>query len=221
VSFIKSKVFFILFVIGIFISGFLFYFSYGTPWNLMMYKNKFELHLAENYKRNFVIDRISYDFFHGGTYHAYAYDKNATNEIFYVGQNPGTKEIEDTYQEQIWQKQASEELGPIVEEMYPGSIDYSIQTIPDNVSSNQSGTKVYKIQTTIEVGISLNVEITDINRAKEVEKAFMLLNAIRGKDGQIAHFGISYKNKTLQIQSHELFLINSKEELDRRLVDYK
>jgi phosphoenolpyruvate synthase/pyruvate phosphate dikinase len=187
----------------------------------MMYKNKFELHLAEKYKMDFVIDRISYDIFHGGTYHAYAYNNNDPNEIFYVGQNPGTKEIEDSYQEQVWKKLASEDMGPIIEEMYPDSINYSIQTIPDDVPSNQSFTKEYKIHTTIEVGISLNVEITDENRAKEMEKAFMLLNAIKGKDVQLAHFGIGYKNKTLQIHSHELSAVDSMEQLDRMLVDYR
>ncbi|WP_263073243.1 hypothetical protein [Perspicuibacillus lycopersici] len=73
------------------------------------------------------MEEISFAFFHGKAYHGYAHAKENPELIFYVGQNRyTTKETEDSYLDQTWQKQAKDELGPIVEHFFPDSFHNAV-----------------------------------------------------------------------------------------------
>ncbi|HYK71841.1 MAG TPA: hypothetical protein VEV44_01750 [Pseudoneobacillus sp.] len=208
----------------ILLSGFICYFFYGTPWDLFSYKNDFAKYLETKYDNEFVIKDISFDFFHNGIYHAYAHIMDQPGFTFYVGQNPYTKRIEDSYVSEIWQKQAKEELGPIVEKFFPDKINYSVETIVETNLFNDYEPPIpnYKKHVTADVGISMNeFDITNENRNNELDRAYLLLKDLEEKGIKFNLFSISYKNKVILIQPNDIVTINSREDLEKYLIDYK
>lgn len=221
---VKSKIIFASAIIFAIIGGFIFYFFYGSPWGLITYKNKFDGYLENKYNKEFVIEKISFDYFHGKTYHAYAFAKENPDLSFYVGQNSRSREIEDSYHYETWQKQAKEELGPIVEKFFPAHFSYAVHVNPLNDLSNSEESQIphFKKYSTVDIGISMDdVGITNENRESEIERAYLLLVSIKEKGIKFNHFGISYKNKTIQLQPNEIRSISDSNDLDRWLIDYK
>ncbi|WP_318616609.1 hypothetical protein [Sporosarcina sp. YIM B06819] len=221
---LKSKVFLVLAIIVAVICGFVFYFNYGKPWDLISYKNEFGAYLEEKYNKEFVIEKISFDILHGGTYHAYAHAKDNPEVTFYVGQNPSTKDTEDSYHYDSWRKQANEALGPIVEKFFPDNFNYAIQILGMENNNDVEGSEIPNFihYSTVEVGISMaELEVTNDNRDNEIERLFLLLNALKEQGINFHHFGVSYKNKTIQLQPTVIDSINSTEELEKLLVDYR
>jgi len=220
----KAKAFLILAIIFAVICGFVFYFNYGKPWNVISYKNKFGTYLEEKYNNDFVIEKISFDILHGGTYHAYAHAKDNPSVTFYVGQNPSTKETEDSYHYGNWEKQANEQLGPIVEKLFPDNFNYAVQIFEMENNNDAEGpeTPSFIQYSTVEVGISMaEFEVTNENRDNEIERLFLLLSALKEEGVNFHHFGVSYKNKTIQLQPATINSINSAEDLEKWLVDYR
>jgi hypothetical protein len=221
---VKSKIILASTMIFAIIGCFIFYFFYGLPWDFISYKNKFDVYLEDKYNKEFMVEEISFNFFHGKTYQAYAYAKESPDLTFYVGQNRITREIEDSYHYETWQKQAKEELSPIVEEIFPDHFSYAVQIYPlNNLSiSEESQILNYKGYSTVDIGVSMDdVDITKENRESEIERAYLLLVSIKEKGIRFNHFGISYKNKTIQLQPDKIRSISDANDLDRWLKDYK
>lgn len=221
---VKSKIILASAMIFAIIGVFIFYFFYGLPWDFFSYKNKFDEYLEDKYNKDFVIEEISFDFFHGKTYHAYAHAKESTDLTFYVGQNTSTGKIEDSYHYETWQKQAKGELGPIVEKFFPDNFSFAVQISPiNNLSiSEESQILNFKKFTTVHIGVSMNdYEITNGNRESEIERSYLLLVAIKEKGIKFNHFGISYQNKTIQLQPDEIRSISEPIDLEKWLIDYK
>ena len=220
----KSKIMLVLVIPFAFICGFLFYFFYGTPWDLISHKNKVNEYLENIYNKDFVIEKTSFDFFHSRTYHSYAHPKESPDLTFYVGQNTSTREIEDSYNYQLWEKQAKDELGPIVEELFPDLFNYSVEIYPiRNLSTSEKSENLYfKEYTTVEIGISMNdYDITNENRDNEIKRVYRLLVSLKEKGIEFHHFSVSYNNKTIQLQPDIIHSINSSNELERWLNDYR
>jgi hypothetical protein len=225
---LKSRVYLILglslLTVPVFVLSLYFYYSYGAPWDYMSYKNKFETYLENKYAKEFVVEEMYFDFFHGKTYHAEAYVNDDPALKFYVGQHSGTKEIEDGYHSATWEKQAREELGPIIERLYPDKHNGGVQTYVSEEHRaivKERDIPNYKNYTTVQIGISMaNFEVTSDNRMEEIKRAYLLLMAIKEKGVKLDHFGVSYKNKTMQLQAEEILLIKSYNDLDKWLVDY-
>ncbi len=221
---LKSKTFLVLTIIFAIICGIVFYFNYGKPWDVISYKKSFGTYLEEKYNKDFVIEKISFDILHGGTYHAYAHAKDNPTVTFYVGQNPSTKETEDSYRYDNWVKQANEELGPIVEVFFPDNFNYAVQVFEMENNNDVEGSQIpdFIQYSTVEVGISMaEFEVTNENRDNEIERLFLLLNALKEEGIKFHHFGVSYKNKTIQLQPPTIDSINSTEDLEKWLVDYR
>lgn len=221
---LKSKTFFVLAVVLFIIFGFIFYFFYGTPWDMISYKNKFETYLENKYEKDFVIKEISFDFLHGGTYHAYAFSEDNPEVTFHVGQNSKLDEIDDAYHYEIWKYQARNEITPIIEETFPKKFNHAVEVgdflAPNNTKS--SNVPNYKDMVTLEIGIAMdNTNITEENKKTEMRKAFKLLEVLNEKGVNIGHFGISYKNKTLQLSPSEINSVNKYVDLKKWLNDYK
>lgn len=212
----------IFLVIAIIIGSFI-YFSYGTPWDRLSYKQHFNEYLVNKYNQPFEIEKLYFDMGHGQTYHAYAHPRENKDLVFYVGQNPSTKEVEDSFQSQTWQLQAEQELKPVVEKYYPDNINYAVTVYPiDSTILKESTVSNYKNYAAVEVGISMkDYEITDENREREIEKAYSLLMVLKEAGIQFQHFGISYQNQTIQLQPNEINSIRSAADLDRSLIDYR
>lgn len=223
-SIIKSRILLVVAVILAIMCGFIFYFNYGTPWGLISYENQFEKYLDDKYDKDFVIEKISFDLIHGGTYHADAHAENETDVTFYVGQNTATKAIEDSYHFETWQKQASLELGPIVKKYYPDNYNYAIMVIPVNNPSINEKSQIpnYKNYTTVEIGVSIdNFEVTNVNRDSEIERSYLLLNALKEHGIKFNHFSISYRNKTMQLKPVDIHSINGTNDLEKWLINYR
>lgn len=219
----KSKIIRVLVITFTIIGGFIFYFFYGTPWDLVSHKNKVNEYLENTYNKDFVIERTSFDFFHR-TYHSYAHPKENPELSFYVGQNISTKEIEDGYDYQLWQKQAKDELDPIVEEIFPDNFNYAVEVSPiKSLSiSEKSHNLSFKEYTTVQVGVSMDdYVITNENRDSEIERSYQLLVSLKEKGIKFNHFSISYKNKTIQLTPDKIRSISSSDELERWLTDYR
>lgn len=221
---IKSKIILIFTIIFVFLAGFIFYFFYGTPWDLILYKNKFDEYLENKYSKDFVIEKISFDFFHGKTYHAYAHPKKNPDLAFYVGQNPSNREIEDSYHYQTWHKQAKDKLGPIVEKFFPDNINFAVEIYPVNNHSISEESQIFNFNdySSVAIGISMNdYEITSENRDSEIERSYLLLVSLKEKGIKSHHFGVSYKNKTIELQPDAILSIRSPSDLERWLNDYR
>lgn len=201
----------------------LIFFIFGTPWSHYKYKNKFQTYLDNKYHKEFVIEKISYDLLHGRLFSANAYAINQPEISFYVGQNYKTKETEDGYHFEIWQYQARKDLAPIVEKFYPES-NYSITISPNCDRSIFEGSEIpnYINCTMILLGVYMaNFEVTDYNQLDELKKAYLLLVTLKEKGVSLDNFSMSYKNKTMNLHSHDINLINNINDLNKYLVDYK
>ncbi|GAA0489584.1 hypothetical protein GCM10008986_14290 [Salinibacillus aidingensis] len=205
-GFLKSKKFLVIGIVLFSLIGFIFYFFYGTPWDLISYKDKFETYLEERYHQDFVIDEISYDFLHGGTYHAYAFSETNPEVTFHVGQNSKSAEIDDAYHYELWRYQARNEVTPIIEKTFPDRLNHAVEVrdslYPD--ATQKSEVPNYKNMVTLEIGIAKDhTKITE-NKEAELEKAFKLIEELNEKDLNMDHFSISYKSKTLQLSGTEM-----------------
>ncbi|WP_043929808.1 hypothetical protein [Bacillus sp. EB01] len=222
--FLKSKKFLVLSVILFSIIGFIFFFFYGTPWNMMSYKSEFKRYLENKYNEDFVIKEISYDLLPGGTYHAYAFSKNNPEVTFHVGQDSKLDEIYDSYHHELWNYQARNEITPIIEEIFPNKFNHAAEVmdiLTPNVT-NSSNVPNYIGVVTLQIGIAMdNTEITEENEETEMKKVFRLLEALNEKDVNIGHFGIGYQNKTLQLSPSELNSVKNYMDLKKWLNDYK
>ncbi|MFD1039909.1 hypothetical protein ACFQ3N_16150 [Virgibacillus byunsanensis] len=211
-------------VVVIAVGGFIIYFNYGKPWEYFTYKDQFETTLEEKYDRDFVIKKTRYDMNHGSTYYAYAYEKNHKDIEFYIGQNPRTNKIEDSFHSATWRYQARQELNSVIEEIYPDRQNYSVETILEqDPSVTEDGTIFnYKDVTSVEAGISMReTKITDHNKDKELQRVFQLLESIREKGVTFHSFGISFENKTMQLETNEIESVQDYNDLDINLVNYR
>ncbi|MFD1020931.1 hypothetical protein [Thalassobacillus hwangdonensis] len=109
---LKSKPFY--FFLIIILSG-IFFFNYGTPWDLYKYDKAFEEHLESNYDGDFVVKNINYDIIHQ-TYHAKAYERENPELIFYVGQNISDQKITDSYDFEKMHVDAKEKVQSVLDQ---------------------------------------------------------------------------------------------------------
>jgi hypothetical protein len=192
---------------------------------MISYKGKFESYLENKYEEDFVIKEISYDLFHGGgTYHAYAFSRENPEVMFHVGQNVRQENFDDSYHYEMWQFQANVELNPIIEDVFPTEFNHSVVVTDflDPAITESSNISNYKDMVTLEIGISMiNTKITKENQDTELRNIYKLLEAINKKGVKMGHFGVSYKNKTLQLNSHELLSVQQYGDLTNSLIDYK
>ncbi|WP_010191898.1 hypothetical protein [Bacillus sp. m3-13] len=193
----------------------------GSPWGIWTNKQAFEVYLEEKYEEDFVIEEISFDFFNTRKYHAYAYAADKPDLVFYVGQNRYTSKTEDGYRFEVWSFEAKEEVGQIVEEYFPDHSNYGVNLIFPETEPKEFILADYKKHATVEVGVSLdNIRVNSANSETEIERAFFLLQEIKAKEIQLQHFGISYQNRTLQLQKEDIQSINSVEEMEKFLREY-
>lgn len=179
------------------------------------------MYLEEKYEKDFVIEDISFDFFNTRKYHAYAYAKEEPELLFYVGQNRYTGQTEDGYAYEVWSYEAKEEVGPIVEEYYPDHSNYGVSLIFPETEPKDFIRADYKKHATVEVGVSVdNIRVNSANSETEIERAFFLLQEIKEKEIQLHHFGISYQNRTLQLQKEDIQSIESIEDMEKFLREY-
>ncbi|MBM7662613.1 hypothetical protein JOC85_003423 [Bacillus mesophilus] len=221
----KSRKFLVLTSVAFIVSGLIFYFFYGMPWNLITYKGMFESYLENKYEEDFVIAEISYDLLHGGgTYHAYAYSKNNPEVMFYVGQNVRQEELEDSYHYEMWRFQAHNEWTPIIEEIFPTKFNHSVEVrdFLDPTDTESSTLSNYKDMVTLEIGVAMNnTTITRENKETELRKVYKLLEDLNKRGVNLHHFGVDYKNKTLQLNNHEVRSVKQHGDLVNVLMDYK
>jgi len=113
-------------------------------------------------------------------------------------------------------------VGPIVEEYYPNHSNYGVSLIFPETEQEDFIRADYKKHATVEVGVSLdNTLVTSANSEAEIKRAFRLLQALKEKGVSLHHFGISYENRTLQLQEDEISKIDSAEDLGEYLVLYQ
>ena len=195
---------------------------WGSPWGIWKNKQSFESYLEEKYEKDFVIEEISFDFFNTRKYHAYAYATDYPDVTFYVGQNRYTGETEDGYGYEIWRVQAMEDVSVVVEEFYWDCSSYSVEVLPPSKEIKEFPFPNYKEYTTVELGVSLDeLKIINANRDSELERAYHLVQALKDKGVPLHHFGISYQNKTLQLQKDDVSGIKSVEDLGEYLKLYR
>lgn len=195
---------------------------WGSPLGLWTNKQAFEVYLEEKYGKDFVMKEISFDFFNTRKYNAYAYAKDEPDLLFYVGQNRYTGETEDGYTSEIWGAAAKEEIGPLIEKAFPDNFNYGVDILLHETYKEVYPIPDYKEYTTVQVGISLDqIRVDTSNNEKEMERAFFLLQALKEKGVPLHHFGISYKNRTLQLQEEDILKINNLEDLEEYLVLYR
>ncbi len=207
---------------GIILALLLSFVFWGSPWGMWTNKQAFEAYLEEKYGKDFVIKDISFDFFHTRKYHAYAYAKDDPELLFYVGQNRYTGEMQDGYGYEVWSFEANKEIGPIIEEYYPNLTNYGTSLILPETEPKDVIRVDYKKHATVEVGVSVeNVRVNSANSDKEIERAFRFLQALKEKGVPLHHVGISYQNRTLQLQKDDISSINSLEDLGEHLKSYQ
>ncbi|UAL47836.1 hypothetical protein K7887_02385 [Sutcliffiella horikoshii] len=79
----------------------------------------------------------------------------------------------------------------------------------------------YKKHATVEVGVSMdNIRVNSANSKTEIERAFFLLQEIKEKEIQLHHFGISYENRTLQLQKEDIQSIETIKDMEVFLSEY-
>ncbi|WP_077325589.1 hypothetical protein [Virgibacillus siamensis] len=93
------------------------YVNFGLPWNYFEAREAFQQHLS-SYKEEMEIDKVHYDFLHGG-YHGEAHLKNNPDFQFYIGQNQRTGQIEDGYAYQRLRERANKIVNAIVNRYLP------------------------------------------------------------------------------------------------------
>ena len=224
VAIMKSKVFIILALFLASLGGIVFYFFFGTPWDLVRYKNTFESYLEDKYNQDFVINSISYDLIHGGTYHAYAFASEEEEVLFYVGQNPQTGEIEDGFHYELWSSLVRQEWNPLIENLYPDKFNHAvgIRTILDESALGGPDIPDYKDATTIEVGISMiETEFTNESADFELKRAFELIDQLRSSGVRVEYFGVDYKSKALRLNEAELKDVHDYRDLEKWLFEYR
>lgn len=122
----KAIIFFSSFVL---IAGSIFfYFNYGIPWDLYKYNKSFKNYLEEKYQGDFVVEDISYDFFHD-TYHARAYEQDQPDIRFYVGQDMRSKDIDDGYGYEMLRAEANEDITAMVQEHLPDYEEVNVEVV--------------------------------------------------------------------------------------------
>lgn len=122
---LKSKIFWLSLVL---IGSLVFFYNYGTPWNLFKYNKEFENYLEKKYHKDFVISDISYDFIHN-TYNAHAYEQNNQEIQFSVWQNIRNKEIIDLYDFETLRLEAKREITPLIQKYLPGNTKVNVELI--------------------------------------------------------------------------------------------
>lgn len=125
---VKNRIWVILLIASLILSGIIFFFFYGAPWNVYQFSNKFESYLAEKYKGDFKIEAISYDVLHQ-TYHAQAYEIKEPEIKFHVGQNSGDKEISDSYELERTAEEASNTVTEIVKKYIPDYTKVNVEVV--------------------------------------------------------------------------------------------
>ena len=124
----------------------------------------------------------------------------------------------------LWHKQAKDELGPIIEKIFPDNFNYGVEISPiKSLSINEISKDLnFKEYTTVQIGVSMDdYVITNENRDSEIERSYQLLISLKERGIKFNHFGISYKNKTIQLPPDKIRSISSSNELGRWLIDYK
>lgn len=215
---LKSKPFLFASILSLIFFSFLFSTLFGPPWGKWIIKDKFAAYLETKYEKDFIVEDISYDFFHGGTYHAYAHSMDEPEINFHVGETQQAGELEDAYHYEAMRYFANKDLAPIVENYFRESAG-SIEVIP---TTETGPPEEYRHQSTVEMGISLDdVTITEQNQEQEIERAAGLLFELKDAGIKFGHFGISYQNRTLQLTPDKIALIKNKDDLKKYLVPYR
>ncbi|WP_456274542.1 hypothetical protein [Bacillus sp. AK031] len=197
----------------------MFSYIFGPPWGKWTTKDRFTEYLEAKYEKDYVVEDVSYDFFHSCTYNAYAHATDEPEIIFHVGEMRGSGQIDDAYHYEAVRYHAKKEITPIVEKYFSKDSRYSIETSP----ISEAGDPVdYIYQSSIEIGVSLeDVTISKHNENQEVEEAAGLLFELKEMGIEFRHFGISYQNRTLQLTPDLIYSIENKEDLSKQLVPYK
>lgn len=195
----------------------------GTPWGFWKYENNFRMYLENKYHKDFRVENMSYDMFHGGLFSAQAYFIDQPDIKFYVGQNYKTKQIEDGYYSAIWQHQVRNDLAPMVEKIFPKST-YSINASPncDRFVFEELNVPNYIDCTVVSLSVSLSeFEVTDDNQLSEAEKIRLLLITLIEKGVNLDSFSIAYQNKTMYLNATDINKVTNGDELKQYLKSYK
>ncbi|WP_157663686.1 hypothetical protein [Sutcliffiella horikoshii] len=207
---------------GIILALFLSFVFWGSPWGLWTNKQAFEVYLEEKYKKDFVIDEISFDFFNTRKYQAYAYAKDDPELLFYVGQDRYTGQTEDGYRYEAWSAEANEEIGAIVREHYPSTTNYGVDLVFSETEPTEPVVGGYKKYGKVEVGVTLDkILLTSANSKTEMQRAFLIFQELKEMGVPLHQFGISFENKTLQLHKDDISKVNSAEELAEYLKLYR
>lgn len=203
-----------------------YYFFNGVPGGKSSYERKFKTYLEEKYHEEFVIDRISFDALSDGTYHAYAYPMSEPELEFYIGQLRGTKEISDSYMTAVWDKQAENELTPLLTSLFPDRTSHLLQVYPEPGSDSfkiEGDFPHFKDHVPIHLYLSLeHIYITDENKRSEFERVYSLLSSIQDQEIRIDLFQMTYQNKIITItSSHDMKSISAPNELENYLIIIK
>ncbi|WP_438311656.1 hypothetical protein [Sporosarcina sp. FA9] len=219
----KSKLVILMTTFFLTIILFIFYFFYGTPWELVNQKEEFKVYLEDKYNQEFTIKKMNRSFFQK-TYHASAYSKNNPEMHFNVGQISYTNEIYDGYDYGIWEKKASSAFEPILIELFPDRHNYAV-TINDFTTVGLSSAEVihdFKEAVIIGIGISMaNTIVTEENIDFELGRAFKLVEFIKNEKIPVASLNISYDNKVLRIEQSEMRNIEEAEDVGPYIHYYK
>ncbi|WP_108672341.1 hypothetical protein [Peribacillus acanthi] len=222
-SFLSSRILWVCVIILTVFAVAVLYFHFGTPWGYISYKNQFQTYLEEKYGEDFIIHKHTFDMLHSSTYHAYAFPKNNPEFIFYVGQNTRTLEIEDAYHYELWNQQAKKEISPVIAEVYPNLINYSvvIQDFQAPERTNNQELPDYKEMVVLGIDISVDIFISKENEEEELRKIYSLLTALKDKGVKVGHFGIGFQNKTIQLEASMVESMNKFGNLKDQLIDYR
>ncbi|MEH7505707.1 hypothetical protein V7152_27680 [Neobacillus drentensis] len=206
----------------IFAAGIIFYFHYGTPWDLISTKNKYQTYLEEKYKKTFVIDEISYDVFHE-RYYAFAHAKDEPEIIFNIGPGLIKTDILDSYQVETWNHQINIEWEPIVKKLYPDNSGFNIEVVDfDHKIADSPIIPHYNDVAIVGIGISVDqIMITDENRQRELNRAFKFTKFVKETRVKFSYFQLSFKNKIVQIPPEEFKSVDDVTDLEKWLVEYK
>lgn len=142
----------LIIVFLIIVSGTIYYFHYGFPWNMSKHKDLFEAYLEDTYQKDFIISEISFDMIHN-TYHANAYEKDNTDLSFYVGEDNSNKEINDGYEFEIAVVEARKDVEKILNEGLSDYIRFGVELI--NYSNKE-----------LEINIRTGQEVDDVTKQR-------------------------------------------------------
>lgn len=176
---------------------------YGTPWEKKQQATGMQTYLEEKYQTDFVIQKTSYNYL-SESYQAYAYQRDHSNLLFMVEQDPDSKiGYSDTYPKVIWESDLSSAIKAKIKRLFPALDEPTLKAVRIVERGEYLGPhiptyeEVNASQLSCSVTININTNWDQLNQKREKDKMVELSNYLKRH-----HFPVLIEVRYFEVEMH-------------------